>query len=33
MTAEGYSALESEMKRLKNDERPAVIAAHAWRPL
>ena len=29
MTAEGYSALESEMKRLKNDERPAVIAAIA----
>jgi transcription elongation factor GreA len=29
MTAEGYAALEAEMKRLKNEERPAVIAAIA----
>jgi transcription elongation factor GreA len=29
MTAEGYGALEAEMKRLKNEERPAVIAAIA----
>jgi transcription elongation factor GreA len=29
MTAEGYTALEVEMKRLKNEERPAVIAAIA----
>ena len=29
MTAEGYGALETEMKRLKNEERPAVIAAIA----
>ena len=27
MTAEGYSALESELKRLKTEERPTVIAA------
>jgi transcription elongation factor GreA len=29
MTAEGYAALESELKRLKTEERPAVIAAIA----
>jgi transcription elongation factor GreA len=27
MTAEGYSALDEELKRLKTTERPAVIAA------
>jgi transcription elongation factor GreA len=27
MTAEGYAALDAEMKRLKTEERPAVIAA------
>jgi transcription elongation factor GreA len=27
MTAEGYSALEAELKTLKTEERPAVIAA------
>ncbi len=27
MTAEGYSALETELKTLKTEERPAVIAA------
>ncbi len=27
MTAEGYQALDAEMKRLKTEERPAVIAA------
>lgn len=27
MTAEGYAALDAELKRLKTDERPAVIAA------
>jgi len=27
MTAEGYAALESELKRLKTEERPTVIAA------
>ncbi|MFZ4602538.1 MAG: transcription elongation factor GreA [Alphaproteobacteria bacterium] len=29
MTAEGYSALEAELRILKTDERPAVIAAIA----
>ncbi len=29
MTAEGYAALEAELKRLKTEERPAVIAAIA----
>jgi transcription elongation factor GreA len=29
MTAEGYQALDAEMKRLKTEERPAVIAAIA----
>jgi transcription elongation factor GreA len=29
MTAEGYSALEAELKNLKTEERPAVIAAIA----
>lgn len=29
MTAEGYAALESELKRLKTEERPTVIAAIA----
>lgn len=29
MTAEGYSALDAELKRLKTEERPAVIAAIA----
>ncbi len=29
MTAEGYSALEAELKTLKTEERPAVIAAIA----
>ncbi|PZO49119.1 MAG: transcription elongation factor GreA [Alphaproteobacteria bacterium] len=29
MTAEGYAALDAEMKRLKTEERPAVIAAIA----
>ncbi len=29
MTAEGYSALEAELKRLKTEERPTVIAAIA----
>jgi transcription elongation factor GreA len=29
MTAEGYAALDAEMKRLKTQERPAVIAAIA----
>jgi transcription elongation factor GreA len=29
MTAEGYSALEAELRVLKTDERPAVIAAIA----
>lgn len=27
MTAEGYAALDAELKRLKTEERPAVIAA------
>ncbi|MBL8551062.1 MAG: transcription elongation factor GreA [Hyphomonadaceae bacterium] len=27
MTAEGYAALDQELKRLKTEERPAVIAA------
>lgn len=27
MTAEGYAALEAELKRLKTEERPTVIAA------
>jgi len=27
MTAEGYQALDAEMKRLKTEERPAIIAA------
>jgi transcription elongation factor GreA len=27
MTAEGYQALDAELKRLKTEERPAVIAA------
>ncbi|MGD9968124.1 MAG: transcription elongation factor GreA [Hyphomonadaceae bacterium] len=29
MTAEGYAALDAELKRLKTEERPAVIAAIA----
>ena len=29
MTAEGYSALDAELKRLKTEERPAIIAAIA----
>ena len=29
MTAEGYAALDAELKRLKSEERPAVIAAIA----
>ncbi|MBX9745912.1 MAG: transcription elongation factor GreA [Hyphomonadaceae bacterium] len=29
MTAEGYQALDAEMKRLKTEERPTVIAAIA----
>ena len=29
MTAEGYAALDAEMKRLKTEERPAVIQAIA----
>ncbi|MES1199851.1 MAG: transcription elongation factor GreA [Pseudomonadota bacterium] len=29
MTAEGYSALDLELKRLKTEERPAIIAAIA----
>ncbi|MBU6407132.1 MAG: transcription elongation factor GreA [Alphaproteobacteria bacterium] len=29
MTAEGHAALDSELKRLKTEERPAVIAAIA----
>ena len=29
MTAEGYAALDQELKRLKTEERPAVIAAIA----
>ena len=29
MTAEGYEALDAELKRLKTEERPAVIAAIA----
>lgn len=29
MTAEGYQALDAELKRLKTEERPAVIAAIA----
>ncbi|MEQ1818414.1 MAG: transcription elongation factor GreA, partial [Terricaulis sp.] len=29
MTAEGYTALDAELKRLKTEERPAVIQAIA----
>ncbi|MBI1251216.1 MAG: transcription elongation factor GreA [Alphaproteobacteria bacterium] len=29
MTAEGYAALDAELKRLKSEERPAVISAIA----
>ena len=29
MTAEGYQALDAELKRLKTEERPAIIAAIA----
>jgi transcription elongation factor GreA len=29
MTAEGYAALDAELKRLKTEERPAIIAAIA----
>src|SRR6202008_3727696 len=29
MTAEGYAALDAELKRLKTQERPAIIAAIA----
>jgi transcription elongation factor GreA len=29
MTAEGYTALDAELKRLKTEERPAIIAAIA----
>ncbi|MGD9980682.1 MAG: transcription elongation factor GreA, partial [Hyphomonadaceae bacterium] len=29
MTAEGYAALDAELKRLKTEERPAVIQAIA----
>jgi len=29
MTAEGYQALDAELKRLKTQERPTIIAAIA----